>query len=331
MKKLKYIFLGFLTACIVAVFIIGYLMTTPHIQEGREYPVFLKIPEGAASSRIAGILSDEGLLDNVFLFKVYLRLSGRGPKLRAGRHIIRQPMSIVELVKRLSSEGGSFDIKVTIPEGWTIYQIAEILNNTMGFDTTEFYSVVKDRKLLDSLGLDVPTMEGFLFPETYMIPENYTVRQVVLEMHRHFKRMWAKKTDAQRSYGRSMEEIVTLASIIEAEATVGEERRRISSVYNNRLRIDMLMQADPTTIYALRSFDRPLTLKDLRTPHPYNTYYAKGLPPGPICNPSEPCIDAAMDPLETDYLYFVARPDGTHMFSKTLKEHHAAIHLIRGK
>ncbi len=330
-KTAKITIIAFFVIILIAVFGITALLTTPFSTEGREYPVFIQIPTGASSSTIAGILEDNGLVRNRTIFRLFVRFSGHGERLRAGKHILRKPLSVVDLAKRLSSEGGSFDIKVTVPECWTVYQIAEILNNTMVFDTTEFYSVVKDKKLLDSLGLDVPTMEGFLFPETYMIPENYTVKQVVLEMYGHFKSMWASKTDKARAYGRPMEEIITLASIIEAEATVGAERRKISSVYNNRLRINMLMQADPTTIYAIRKFDKPLTLDDLHTEHPYNTYYSPGLPPGPICNPSEACIDAAMDPIETDYLYFVARTDGTHMFSKTLQEHYDAIHLIRGK
>ena len=324
------IFIILIAIATLGVFIGIAFFTTPYSTPDLEFPVFLEIPQGATSGSIAQILQKKGLLKYPTLFKLYSRFSSKGNKLRAGRHVVRKPMSIIDFISKLSSEGGSYDVKVTVPEGWTIYQIAEILHTTMGFDTTDFYTVVKDKKLLDSLGLDVPTMEGFLYPETYFFPENFTIKQVVLEMYAHFAVMWSKKIDKAKKYGRPMEDVITLASIIESEASVGFERRTISSVYNNRLRINMLMQADPTTIYAIRKFDKPLILKDLRTENPYNTYWSKGLPPGPICNPSEACIDAAMNPETSKLLYFVARPNGTHIFTKTLQDHHKAIREIRG-
>ncbi|MFP4458187.1 MAG: endolytic transglycosylase MltG [Candidatus Zixiibacteriota bacterium] len=301
----------------------------PHTQHDFDSGVVIEIPEGSSSTRIGQILYEKGLIESPMIFRYTAKFTGTASSLRAGRHVIRRPMSIYELAEALSKTGGSYDIKVTIPEGWTIFQIAIIFENEMNIDSTEFYDVVFSQKLLDSLKLDVPSFEGFLFPDTYLFPETFTAHDVVLRMYSEFKKMWATKKEMAAEYGRPMEEIITLASIIESEATTASERTTISSVYNNRLRIGMMLQADPTTIYGLKLFHRPLTLKDLRTDNPYNTYFHKGLPPGPICNPSEGCIVAAMNPAETPYLYFVSKEDGTHKFSRTLKEHHQAIRDIR--
>jgi UPF0755 protein len=295
-----------------------------------EKPKVVIIPQGAGASQIAELLKIEGLIDNTLKFKIVSVLTKSASNLRAGRHILTKPLTLYDLVKKISETGGSFDIKVTIPEGRTIYDIARILENTMGFDTTEFFSIVMDKAFIDSLGLDVPTMEGFLFPETYMIPETYTVKQIVLELHKRFNKVVSEKKEELARYDRPLKDVITLASIIESEAKVPTERRIISSVYNNRLRIGMILQADPTTIYGLRLFHRPLLLSDLRDSSSlYNTYVYKGLPPGPICNPGSEAISAAMNPEETPYFYFVARDNGTHVFSRTLTEHHQAIREIR--
>lgn len=317
----------FVIVAVCVVFVFNAVLEKPTVPS---YPLTIIIPQGVSTKTIGDTLRTRGLVSNPTIFVWTARIMGYSSRLRAGEHTISHPMNIVELIRELA-KGGSFDITITVPEGFTIYDIAQLLDDKMGIDTLRFYSVVRDRYLLDSLGIKAPSMEGFLYPETYRLPKNLTAKEIVLVMFRQFDEIWQNKiAHLADSSGMSREKIVILASIVEAEAHTASERPIIASVYLNRLKRRMLLQADPTTMYAIRKFDTPLTLADLdTTSSPYNTYYAAGLPPGAICNPGLPSLEAVLHPATTDYLYFVARRNGTHIFSKTLKEHHRAIQRVR--
>lgn len=292
-------------------------------------PVYVEISAGMSTRDVAKALVGAGLLRHPKLFCIAARLMGFDRRLRAGRFRFDAPESVWGLIKRLS-RGGSFDIQVTIPEGFTIFEIAGLLQRSLGIDSVAFVAACCDTALLGRLGIPGPTAEGFLFPETYMIPKGVSPESVIAIMFGEFRRRWKPQYSARaESLGMSVLDVVTLASIIEAEAHVKREQRIISSVYHNRLRLGMMLQADPTTIYGLRKFDKPLTLADLDSDSPYNTYRHFGLPPGPICNPGEDAIVAALYPDTTEYLYFVSRRDGTHIFSKTVQEHHRAIEHVK--
>ena len=292
-------------------------------------PRFVEIPPGATTQTVAQILAEKGLLKHPTLFVICARITGRDKKLRAGRFRIDHSMSVWELLRHLT-RGGSFDVRVTVPEGFTIFKIAGLVQRELGIDSLEFLRACRDTQLLRRLKIPGPTAEGYLFPETYYFPQGISADSVISTMYAEFKKHWKPEYSARaESLGMSINEVITLASIIEAEAHEKFEQPIISSVYHNRLAKGMKLQADPTTIYGLRKFDRPLSLKDLEDTSAYNTYRYFGLPPGPICNPGDSAIYYALYPDSTDYLYFVSRRDGTHIFSRTLKEHHRAIHSVK--
>ncbi len=294
-------------------------------------PIWVEIPNGAVAKDIAEKLVENNILRSSLEFRILSRITGMDKKFRAGRFRYQKSLSTWDIMESLT-KGGSFDILLTIPEGFTIFHIAGAVQKRFEIDSLDFVKACFDKKIIDSLGVQAPSLEGYLFPETYNIPKTATARDIVKIMFTEFKRRWKPDYTAQANAMHwNMNMVLTMASIIEAEAQVKEEQVIISSVYHNRLRIDMMMQADPTTIYGLRKFDKPLTRADLNDTSAYNTYRVFGLPPGPICNPGESAIRAALAPANTNFLYFVAKNDGRHMFSYTLKQHHAAIHLIRGK
>ncbi len=294
-----------------------------------EKPIIVDIPPGANTSTAAEILLYEGVLHHPILFKFIARITGLHKKIRAGRFRFYRPLSVWQVLKEIT-KGGSFDITITVPEGFTIFQIASLVSKKLDIDSVAFIAECRDTSLLAKFGIKSPSAEGFLFPNTYRIPMGISMDSVISIMFGEFRRRWENEyTSRAESLGMTIEEIVTLASIIEAEAHVECEQKIISSVYHNRLRKGMMLQADPTTIYGLRKFDRPLLLKDLDSDSPYNTYRNFGLPPGPICNPGIGAIEAALYPDSTDFLFFVSRGDGTHIFSKTIRQHHRAIQKIK--
>ena len=294
-----------------------------------EKPAWVEIPSGASTPHIASILHENGILKYPHLFSVTAFATGMDKKIRAGRFRFTAPISTWQLLKEIT-KGGSFDFLITIPEGFTIFKIAGLMENELGIDSLEFLATCRDTSLMRKLGIPAPNAEGFLFPETYSFPCNIGADSIISLMSAEFKRRWQQGSTARsESLEMTILEIITLASIIEAEAHIKQEQPIISSVYHNRLRIGMMLQADPTTIYALRKFDQQLTLADLEYESPYNTYKRLGLPPGPICNPGVFAIESALYPDSTNYLYFVSRRDGTHIFSTTLEDHHKAVQQVK--
>lgn len=294
-----------------------------------EKPIWIVIPQGATPNKVSRILSESRLLNRPRLFVYTAKILGLDKHIRAGKFRFDYPASIWKILK-IVTRGGSFDVKVTIPEGLTIWHIAGIMQRELGIDSVRFVEACKNDSLLAQKGLSAPSFEGFLFPETYNIPLNTEPDSIISIMFNEFKARWKPEYAARaESIKISIRDVITLASIIEAEAHIKGEQPIISSVYHNRLSIGMMLQADPTTIYGLRKFDTPLLLEDLSDTSSYNTYRHKGLPPGPICNPGESAIRAALFPDTTEFLYFVSRRDGTHIFSKTLNEHNSAIQYVK--
>ncbi|MCK5833632.1 endolytic transglycosylase MltG [bacterium] len=319
-------FLGILTVAIL-LFIEIYSVPT-----GLEYnePIHITVPKGATISTIAQILQDADLVEEAWKFETAARLFSLDRKIRAGKYKFDEPLSAIDLAKALTT-AGYFDIMATFPEGSTIFDIARIAHDSIGIDSLAIVSAAFDSSLMNKYNIHAPSFEGYLYPETYSLPEGETGSALISRMAEHFTKKWdVVMSDRAEELDMSINEVITLASIIEAEARVSWEQTVIASVYHNRLRRGMLLQADPTVIYGLRSFDRTLTTADLDTSScKYNTYRFTGLPPGAICNPAIEAIFAALWPDSTDYLFFVSNENGTHWFSRNLEEHYAAIRSIR--
>jgi len=221
---------------------------------------------------------------------------------------------------------------ITIPEGKNIYEVGKILESAGLFRREDFVSVCKSRMLLDELRIDGETVEGFLFPDTYFIGHGTGPEEIIRTMVSRFWDVWHESgfDQAARAKGHSVRDVVILASIVEKEALLERERPFIASVFLNRLKKGMRLQADPTVRYGLLVergiYPKRLRKKHLRHRTPYNTYIIKGLPKGPVCNPGRDSIRAVLEPAKSDYLYFVSMNNGTHKFSRTLKEHNRAVY-----
>jgi UPF0755 protein len=276
---------------------------------------------GTPFSEIGVRLKEAGIIEDPRIFEIVARVKGVAHQLRAGKYAFPERASYHDVVKILA-EGRAEFVRVTIPEGLTIRQIAALLSEKIGLDSARFVQQANDTSFIRKLGLPDPSLEGYLFPETYNFhfttTEEQALRALVQQFHNHI-------TDSIRARveesGLSLREVVTLASIIEGEAILDSERTIISAVYHNRLRRGMLLQADPTIQYIIPDRPRRLLKRDLEIDSPYNTYLYPGLPPGPINNPGWKSIEAALYPDTVDFLYFVARGDGSHAFSRTMSQH----------
>jgi UPF0755 protein len=289
----------------------------------------VSIPQGAAFRTAADSLHAHGFVSSPWLFRVYARITGRDRQIRAGTYVLQHGLSWNQLVDALR-KGQGLERRVTIPEGWSLAQIVPELSTALGVPEDSVRAAVRDPALRNDLGITTPTLEGYLFPDTYIFSYGTQSRAAVKELVRHFQQVWKPEwNDRLRQLGMSRNDIVTLASIIEKEARLPEERPVISAVYHNRLRIGMPLQADPTVQYALGEHRERVLYRDLEVESPYNTYRHTGLPPGPIASPGRASIEAALYPASVPYLYFVADSDGHHEFRTTFKEHREAKERIR--
>jgi UPF0755 protein len=291
------------------------------VADGPRQMVEISIPEHAGMNDVAKILFNHKLIEHPLLFRYAVRIMGADTRIQAGNMTLASGQSLFELIRNLSRTK-ALGIPVTIPEGRTATDIASILRQKLGLDSAQFMQVVTDTAFVHEVGLEAPTLEGYLFPDTYFIASGSDPRRIASRMVADFRNHLPRTFDEQASrLGLSMNDIMTLASIVEWETYAPEEARLISSVYHNRLRRNMPLQADPTVSYALGKGPARLYFSDLKVDSPYNTYLYPGLPPGPINNPGRAAIDAALNPAPTNYLFFVAKGDGTHAFSVTLSEH----------
>ena len=314
-----------LVVLIMAFYMIRYLSPV----DVNAKPIQLKIARGMSSQSIANELAHKNLIREPWVFLVAIRLSGATHRLQFGSYRLSGSMSVPQIIDYLKS-GKVITHRLTVPEGLTVAQISKLWEKSGLGTVAVFNEVANDSKWQLSYEIKGKTLEGYLFPNTYQFPDGASPETLIQIMLNEFKRYWTAELEEEaQALGFSKHEIITLASIIEAEARVPDERPLISAVFHNRLRRGWKLQADPTALYGLGNPDRPPRAADLRIDSPYNTYLYKGLPPGPICNPGMASILAALRPTTSDYMYFVAIGGGRHHFSKTLREHRNMINKIR--
>ena len=290
----------------------------------------IHVTEGMSFKAIAGELKKEGIIRYRGYFEIIGRLQGISRKVRAGYYGLSTSMSLWEVLDQIRT-GRIIEYEVVVPEGYNLYQIGWTLSGTpLISQPHDFIDLVKNKAYVHSLGIDADTLEGYLYPDTYYLPKGIKLEDIPKKMVQRFKTVF---TDSKRNRAKEMgfteQQIITLASIVEKEAKVDSERKLIAAVYYNRLKRGMRLQADPTAVYGTKAWITKVTKADLKRRSPYNTYLHKGLPPGPIANPGEGSILAALYPEKVDYLFFVAQGDGSHYFSKDFNSHEKAIGRYR--
>ena len=287
----------------------------------REEKIFINKGDSVGST--ARLLKEKNLIKNSDFFKFLAIIQRAG--VIDGRYKIFKGMTSNEILRRLS-RGDILKRKVTIPEGYNIYEIAERLSKEeiTGYD--DFIRFSFDKDFLLSIGIGSSSAEGYLYPDTYILAEGKDSRDIIIIMHNRLKKVLESIDISNlQKLNLTADKLLNLASLIEKEAKFASERELISAVFHNRLRNGIALYCDPTVRYAVKKFDGRITYRDLQIDSPYNTYKHKDLPPTPICSPGRDSIIAGLNPAKSTYLYFVARNDGSHYFSKTLKEHNRAV------
>ncbi len=293
------------------------------VSEEAVEPVVFVVPGGASVRRIARSLESEGLVRDARAVEALARLRELQP--RTGEYELAASMTPEAILERLD-RGEVVTYEVVLPEGWRATEIAARLEAADLADSAAFLAVVNDPAVPKAFGVEGRSLEGYLFPETYRFPRGLPPREIARAMVEQFLTVWQGIEPGASAIGFGMQQTVTLASIVEKETGAPHERPLIASVFHNRLAKRMRLETDPTVIYGIPDFDgnlRRVHLEDRS--NPYNTYRIKGLPPGPIANPGTEALRAVIEPADSDYLYFVSKNDGTHTFSKTYREHVAAV------
>lgn len=321
MRKILFLLL-FVAFCVSAA-AVWYYIFTPLQPVGE--PVEMVVEPGRSLWSVARELEETGVIRSRYALVLWLRLTGNEKNMQAGRCVFKEEESAVSAARKLL-DAMPLESEVAIPEGLIIEQVAALLKEGLGIDSAAFSALCYDSSVAHSYGIDANSLEGYLFPDTYRFPPEPSIENVVERMVARFREMYARLGFDSSEHiveGMGRHDYVTLASIVEKEAVLAEERSRIAGVFHNRLRLGYPLGADPTVRYALRKFSGPLRVSELETSSPYNTRKYVGLPPGPICSPGFGSLQAAADPMETDELYFVARWDGSgaHDFSTTHVEH----------
>jgi UPF0755 protein len=293
--------------------------------------VYVDIPHGASQRTIARLLSQNGVVRSRFAFEALSR-SRKRRTLEAGEYFFDHPVTSLEVFDTLAN-GRVYVKELVIPEGFTMFDIADLAASEGFMTRDEFLSAARDPSPIRDLAPDAPSLEGFLFPATYEFPRHMTGKDMTAAMVKRFKQVWsALPAPAEPAPHKTVQDVVTLASLVERETPRPEERPHVAGVFTNRLRIGQPLQCDPTVVYALTlagKYTGKLDGADLRFESPYNTYHNRGLPPGPIANPGEASLQAALAPSPTDDLYFVANTEGGHFFSKSLEEHNQNVARYR--
>ena len=287
--------------------------------------VVLEIAEGESFSETARRLQAHRMIKNKWAFVLVGWLGGLDRKIMPGEYEFHGGMAPLRILRKLSS-GEVRLYTVTIPEGFSAKQIADLLHEKQLVDRAEYIRLIRDPAFIHTLSLSVNDLEGYLFPDTYLFARHMQPEVMIQAMVSRFRQIVTEDDRARaEALGLSLHQAVTLASLIEKETARSDERALISGVFHNRLRRKIPLQSDPTVIYALHEFDGDLRKNDLLFESPYNTYHVRGLPPGPIANPGKASIRAALYPESVKYLYFVSRNDGSHEFSATFAEHKRAV------
>lgn len=328
MKKFLALFLlvTFLTVCFLWV---GFKNYANQINSEDSTEVIFEVMPGESYTTVIKDLESKGLIKSKTLFNFYAKITGTSGKIKVGEYSLRKNMLPSDILSIVNS-GKSIGRKFTIPEGKNIYEIAEIFSKEGFGSQDQFLQLCKDKTFIkELLGSDLDSLEGYLFPETYSLTKYTDTKTTIANMVKKFQLVWSEIEPMTKDYHLNKHQIITLASIIEKETGASEERPLISSVFHNRMKKGMLLQTDPTVIYGKADLTGKvvisITRADLLAYTKYNTYVIKGLPPGPIANPSKESILATLNPATSDYLYFVSHNEGRHIFSKDYTQHVNAV------
>jgi len=288
----------------------------------------VEIPLGTPAGRISRMLEEQGLIRSAFIFDIMLKITNRDSQLKAGEYLLNPAMNTMEVIQKLN-EGTIVTHRIMIPEGYELKQIAAVLAREGLVDPERFLMLAQNAELVFGeqfpVELPIPSLEGYLFPDTYHFAKEQSEEAIIRQMVSRFVDVVISKVDLSLLDDKyTLHEVITLASIVEKEVIYDFERPLVAAVYHNRLNIGMRLQADPTVRYVMTENRSRVLYSDLEIDSPYNTYRYDGLPPGPIASPGLKSILAVLEPADVDYLYFVAKPDGTHQFSRTFEEHVAA-------
>ncbi|MEX2583427.1 MAG: endolytic transglycosylase MltG [Gemmatimonadota bacterium] len=289
-------------------------------------PVRFTIPQGSGVGAITDTLAAHDIIEQPTVFRLYARFKGIERNVKPGVYEMQRGLAWSDVLEQLV-RGDVVQITIVVPEGWTLGQIAPRIAEATDASVDSLMTALLDEEAAERYDVPGPTVEGYLYPATYVLPLGSSPETAVSGMVRRYKQVWTPERQAGAdSIGMTEREVVTLASIVEKEARRWGERDTIAAVFHNRLRINMPLQADPTVQYALGVHQTRLLYAhiDSVADHPYNTYANRGLPPGPIASPSSGAIDATLAPADVPFLYFVARPDGSHIFTRSLAEHNSA-------
>ena len=322
-QKNYQIIASIIIALAIIVFNLYYMILSSEINCTDPEKLFT-IPKGVSAESVANLLQNRSCLESKSAFKVALMITMKSRNIRSGRYDLKGILSVGQLIKLISSPSKD-RVRVTLVEGWDINKFAEELNQHLQLDIKEFIRLCNNEDFIQEMGINAQTLEGFLFPDTYILLKTYTEEEVIEVLVNQFHYNYKKILDEiENQKTMTMKEVATLASIIQGEAIFNDEMPIISSVYHNRLDSNMLLQADPTIQYFIPGKPRRLFNKDLKINNPYNTYMYKGLPPGPINNPGLAAIRSALQPEETNYYYFVSNGEGRHIFSINNTQHNQA-------
>jgi len=290
--------------------------------------IIFEVEKGKGAEAIARSLKEKGVIKKEWPFLLGYKLFFSPESLKAGEYAFSLPLSSKDVL-RILTEGQIYLYPLTIPEGLTAKEISELLQSQDFVEEEDFLEAFSQTEAVTAWDEEAQNLEGYLFPETFFFPKGTTAREIVLTMVSQFKGVFTEEWKRRaQEINLSLREVVVLASLVEKETSIPEEKELVSAVFHNRLRRRMKLDCDPTIIYVLKGegkFTGRLRYKDLKFDSPYNTYLYPGLPPGPICNPGRESLQAALYPAEEDYLYFVSKNDGSHHFSRTFKEHQRAV------
>lgn len=293
--------------------------------------VEIKVERGEPVSSVVRKLREKDVIPNERLFILWARLLLVEKKIHWGRYQFELPLPPREVLDRMVLGRGVFR-RVTIPEGRTVREIADLLEEAGIARKERFLAEAKRPELPSGLGIESKGVEGYLFPDTYHFTPQMMEREILIAMTAQFRASFSPSmVEKTKEMGLSLQQVVTLASLIEKETGSHAERPLISAVFHNRLKRNIPLQSDPTVIYGLKRFSGQLTRRDLQSTSPYNTYRIQGLPPTPICNPGLASLQAALNPAHVPYLFFVSKNDGLHLFSVSLEEHKRAVEKYQTK
>lgn len=328
-NRLIYFVIGLVFLIGVFLFVgFGYYLSTPAEKGGDDQVFFVR--DGSTLNEVTSELESKRIITGKRLFLLWARLMGYSRSIKAGEYRLSSAMPPLKILEILS-KGAVITHPVTIPEGYTIKQIGELLEEKGLVKNEEFLAITGDPDVAKRYDISGQSLEGYLYPDTYQFGRGLSPMSVVEVIVKHFWEVIGPLREKIEQSGMTIEEVITLASIVEKETGRAEERPIIASVFLNRLKKRMRLESDPTVIYGIKDFSGNLKKKHLTQRTPYNTYVIRCLPPGPIANPGKEAIEAVLFPAKTDYLYFVSKNDGSHYFSKTLVEHNKAVEIYQKK